>query len=404
MNRESFVMPSDDYKEEVSACWTSDVVKAAFEKFEDFKPEIVEEWKRIARIYAPSGQEGQRAEYIAGRFRELGIDNAHVDGTGNAFAMIDRGEGPTLAFIGTMDDLATVADMVKAWGRPIEEREGRLVGPGTNSSATCASLLGLARLFTLASVRFSGKIYLVGVVQEETGLTGVKGFIEDHPEIDYLVEVSGGLGRISYVALGIHWFKVHFRGPRAHTLRGPGPNVTKGVARSVTGVFSIPLQENTFLNVSMLGAGKVYNHRSDDGWHSVDLRSIDNGVLEGIKEEIHSIAEEVAGDEGLEWWIEPYSESPAGQLPGARDSRLVRVAEEATRLMGVEPTLSERGSSNMNAGIAAGIPSISAGGDRGGGRDTTEEYANVEPVLAGVKLHFLIGYVLLSGAKVRPQS
>lgn len=56
----------------------------------------------------------------------------------------------------------------------------------------------------------------------------------------------------------------------------------------------------------------------------------------------------------------------------------------------------------MNTGIAAVISSISVGGDRGGGRDTTEEYANVEPVLAGVKLHFLTGYVLLSGPKVRP--
>lgn len=395
-------MPSDDCEEEVSAYWKSDVVKAVFEKFEDFKPEIVEEWKRIARIYAPSGHEVQRAEYITGRFRELGIDNAHVDGTGNAVALIDGGEGSTLAFIGTMDDLATVADMVKAWGRPIKDRDGRLIGPGTNSSATCTSLLRLAKLFTLPESRFSGKVYLVGVVQEETGLTGVKGFLKEHPEIDYLVEVSGGVGRISYGALGIHWFKVHFKGPRAHTLRGPGPNVTKGVARSVTRVFSIPLPENTFLNVSMLGAGKVYNHRSDDGWHSVDLRFIDNEVLDGIKDEILSIAAEVAEEEGLEWWIEPYSESPAGQLPGARDSRLVRVAEQATRLLGVEPSLSDRGSSNINAGIAAGMSSISAGGNRGGGRDTLEEYANVEPVLAGVKLHFLIGYTLLSGAKGLP--
>lgn len=202
--------------------------------------------------------------------------------------------------------------------------------------------------------------------------------------------------------MGIHWFKVHFKGPRAQTQRGLGPNVTKGVAKSVTRVFSIPLPENTFLNVSMLGAGKVNNHRSDDGWHSVNPRSIYNEVLEGIKEEILSIAAEVAEEEGLERWIEPYSESPAGQLPGAKNSKLVRVAEEATRLLRVEPMLSSRGSSNMNAGIAAGIPSISAGGNRGEGRDTPEEHANVEPVLEGVKLHFMIGYVLASGAKRQP--
>ena len=58
--------------------------QSCLQKFEDFKPEIVEEWKRSERIYAPSGHEVQRVEYIARRLRELGINNAHVDGTGNA--------------------------------------------------------------------------------------------------------------------------------------------------------------------------------------------------------------------------------------------------------------------------------------------------------------------------------
>jgi hypothetical protein len=51
----------------------------------------------------------------------------------------------------------------------------------------------------------------------------------------------------------------------------------------------------------------------------------------------------------------------------------------------------------MNAGVAAGISTISTGGGRGGSRDTAEEYANIEPNLLGVKLNFLIGYILTSG-------
>jgi hypothetical protein len=116
-----------------------------------------------------------------------------------------------------------------------------------------------------------------------------------------------------------------------------------------------------------------------------------------MREEIERVATGVAGEEELEWWIEPFSETPAGQIPGARESRLVRVAEEVTKLMGFEPTLSSRGSCNMNAGVAAGISTISTGGGRGGSRDTAEEYANIEPNLLGVKLNFLIGYILTSG-------
>lgn len=391
-------MSSTDYGKLVSDYVESELVKGVFAKYDGMREEILEEWKRIARIYSPSGNEVLRAEYLTGKFKGYGIENAHVDGWGNAVALIERGEGPTVAFLATMDDLATVADLVKSWDKPIAERDGRLVGPGTNIGSICAAGLALAKLFTLPEVDFKGKIYVVGVTQEETGLTGTKGFIGDHPgELDYVIDMMGGLGRFSYGAIGIHWFKVHYKGPRAHTLSGPGPNVTKGVAKSVTRVFDIPLPPDTFLNVSMLGAGKVYNHRSDDGWHSVDLRSIDNDALQGVKDEIFRIAAEVAAEEELEWWVEGFSESPAGQLPGARESRLVRVAEEASRLLGAEPTMSNRGSCNMNAGIAAGVASISTGGGRGGARDSPEEYANIEPNLMGVKLNFLIGYVLTSG-------
>jgi acetylornithine deacetylase/succinyl-diaminopimelate desuccinylase-like protein len=395
---DKIAMPRQDYGRFAESYWESPIVKEVFKELEAIKPEIIEEWKRIARIYAPSGKEGPRAEYLTGKFREYDIENAHIDCHGNAVALIEKGEGPTVAFLATMDDLATVADLVKTWDKPIEERDGRLMGPGTNIGSICAAGLGLARLFILPEVNFDGRIYIVGVTQEETGLAGTKGFIGDHPgELDYIVDMMGGAGRMSYGALGIHWFKVHYKGPRAHTLRGPGTNVTKGVAKSVTRIFSLELPPDSFLNISMLGAGKVYNHRSDDGWHSVDLRSVDNDALKGVKDEILGIAEETAKEEELEWWIEPFSETPASQIPGARESKLVRVAEEVTRLMGIEPSLSNRGSCNMNAGVAVGISTISTGGDRGGGRDSQEEYANIEPAMAGIRLNFLIGYILTSG-------
>jgi acetylornithine deacetylase/succinyl-diaminopimelate desuccinylase-like protein len=391
---------SPDYEKQVSEYWNSSVVRHAFQKFDEYRPEIIDEWKKMALIYAPSGKEVLRADYLVKKFKEYGIANAHIDDSGNAVALIDRGEGPTVAILGTMDDLATVADLVKTYDKPILEEDGKLIGPGTHISATLSNILVLAKLLLLPEVQFKGKVYLVGVVQEETGLIGIKGFLRDHPgEIDYVIDIMAGIGRMSYGGIGIHWFKLHFKGPKAHTLRGPGPNVTKGVAKAVPRIFAIPLPENSFLNISMLGAGKVFNHRSDDGWLSIDLRSIENHVINEIKEKIKKIADEVAAEEELEAWIEPVVETPAGQIPGARDSPLVRVAEEVVKVMGYKPTLSNRGSCNMNVGVAQGVLSISTGGDRGGARDSLESYANIEPVMQGAKWVFLTTYILTSGTK-----
>jgi len=395
---------SQDYKNEVFTYFNSSTIKKVFEYHEESKTKLISEWKKLAKIYSPSGNEILRAKYIVNKFKEYNISDSYIDDHGNAVGKIDSKKvGPTIVFLGTMDDLATVAELVKTWDKPIDEKNGKLIGPGTNSSATCVSILGLAKLFTMPELEFDGKIYLVGVVQEETGLTGIKGFLQDHPdEVDYLVDIMAGIGRISYGAIGIHWFKIHFKGQRGHTLGGGLPNVTRGIAKAVDQIFDIPIpkeppEKRSFLNIAMLGAGKVYNHKFDDGWFSVDLRSMDNETLNNIKEQVFTISKNVAKEQQLEMWVETFSESPAGQIPGARESKFIRVAEEAIKLLGSDVSLSNRGSSNMNVGINKNILSISTGGNRGSGRDTLEEYANIEPVLKGIKLDFLIGYIMADG-------
>ena len=140
---------STDYAEQVSEYWNSKVVNYAFQKFDGYHDEIIEEWKKMALIYAPSGNEVLRAEYLVKKFKEYGIDNAHIDDSGNAVALIDHGKGPTVTIFGTMDDLATVADLVKDYDKPIVEKDGKLIGPGTHISATLSNLLVLAKLFML---------------------------------------------------------------------------------------------------------------------------------------------------------------------------------------------------------------------------------------------------------------
>jgi RecA-family ATPase len=51
----------------------------------------------------------------------------------------------------------------------------------------------------------------------------------------------------------------------------------------------------------------------------------------------------------------------------------------------------------MKVSISQRISTISVGGNRGGERDTPAEYANIESVLAGIKLNFLIEYILTQG-------
>ena len=78
--------------------------------------------------------------------------------------------------------------------------------------------------------------------------------------------------------------------------------MTRGVAKAIDRIYDIPIsskppESGSYLNISMMGAGKVYNHKCDDGWFSVDLRSMDNKILLNIKEQIVTIVKNVAEEE-----------------------------------------------------------------------------------------------------------
>ena len=186
-------MDSVDYAQIVETIKNSAPVQRIFNFNDSIEKELITDWKNLAKIYSPSKNEKKRAEYIVKRFREIGLKDSHIDVHGNAVGTIEgEKQGPTTVFLGTMDDLSTVAEMVKTGDKQIAEKDGKLIGPGTNSSATCTSIIGLARMFTSPDFKFKGRIILVGLVQEETGLTGIKGFLADHPnEVDFLIDSMG---------------------------------------------------------------------------------------------------------------------------------------------------------------------------------------------------------------------
>ena len=157
-------MPKDQYPDLVRSLSQSGQVKSAFAYLDALKPELLTHWAEVSSIYSPSGNEVLRAEFMVERLRECGLENAHIDGHVNAVSWLDgEDEGPTLVFFGTMDDLTTVAEMVKNTGKDRRIVEGRIHGPGTNIGATLVAVLALAKLLKLPDQSFRGRVYLVCV-------------------------------------------------------------------------------------------------------------------------------------------------------------------------------------------------------------------------------------------------
>lgn len=378
-------------------------VQAGLAFLEDARNPTATLLAQLGAVVAPSGQEHERARLVAEHMRTIGLHEVRVTDAPNAVGIVPGESDRALVFVSTLDDLATVAENQRAAGGPPTIQGDRVVGPGTNTSVTTAALLAAAEAYVRSGLRPQRTLVFAAVAQEETGLVGMKALYEEYAgRADAFVDVLGDGHSISYGALGIHWWRIRAHGPGGHTLGGGLPNVNLAIARSVERILSLPEaaledESRTRLNVAVLESGTVFNHKPESGWFSVDVRAMDPRILAAVEDRIRGILAQVQEDTGIQLEMEPFQLTPGGQIPGARESRLVRVAADVSRWLGHEPALSDAGSSNMNVAVAAGTPAIGIGGSRGGDRGQPSEWADIDGMMRAARHVFLQAAVLASG-------
>lgn len=346
----------------------------------------------IGGIISPSGKEKERAEKVAHFMKIIGISEVKVDSMPNAVGIIPGKSDSCLVFISTLDDLETVAIHQKNLNSlPYIDGE-RVIGPGTNTSSITVAMLLAAEALIEAGIKPKYTLVFAAVAQEETGLKGMKAVFDAYKDKAVgFVDILGDGRRISYGALGIHWYKVHATGPGGHSLGGGLPNVNQAIAKAIDRIFQLDYKEDrTVINIAMIESGKVFNHKPESGWFSLDMRSLNNQTLAEMEQKVSAILEEVGVETGISMWLEPYQTTPGGQLERALSSPLVQTSIAISRYLGFEPSLSNAGSSNMNIAIAGRVSAIGLGGDRGGQRGYPDEWASIPNMIAAAKHVFLL--------------
>ena len=360
---------------------------------------------QIGGIVSPSGKEGDRARVVAARMQAIGLQNVTVDTMPNVVGVIPGRSGKAVVFISTLDDLATVAEQQKAAERPPYIDGTRVVGPGVNTSLVTAAMLTAAEAFIKSGLKPEHDLVFAAVAQEETGLVGMKHLYAAYKDRGIaFVDILGDGQSISYGAIVIHWWKVVGVGPPGHSLGGGLPNVNQGLARAVDRIFQLPdpvqhASQRTVINMAVLNSGAVFNHKPKTGWFSLDIRSMNPEIVVAIEEKVRTILTKVSSETNIALTMEPFQLTPGGQIPGAKDSYLVKTSAAIARYLGIaNPRISDLGSSNMNVSIAGGSPSIGIGGERGGQRGFPDEWAD-RTVLMRTAKHVLLLAATQGGAK-----
>lgn len=367
----------------------------------------VADWIRITEIPAPSGQEAKRAAYVGAELEKLGLTPV-VDGIGNLIARRPgTGGGPTLVFAAHLDTVFPLGTDVTVRKRA----DGTMHGPGVfDNSASVANMLQAARAMEAARIRTRGDVIFVGTAQEEIGLKGMYYWLDQNKGVaDMLVALDSGLGSINYGALGIYWSRMRFTAAGAHTNNSRGqPNPARAAAQCITDIYTVPLPApdapvGAVYNVGgLMTAGNVVNAIPAEVTFSVDLRTVDPALLQSLDARILAGCESAAEAHKVGFAREWIQRSEAGGRPedlaDRRRHPIVQTAVDVLRSLGVNlPAGREAtptGSTDANAGVVQGIPSIAVGRSRGGDQHTLQEWTDIESAKIGTKQIVLLAAAL----------
>jgi acetylornithine deacetylase/succinyl-diaminopimelate desuccinylase-like protein len=383
--------------------WQNEALEDARRTLAALDDEIVCNQIAITRISAPSGEEDERARWMAKRFRELGLADVRIDSAGNAIGRRPGGPG------GPGDESAnrrpvvicSHLDTVFPRGTKLDvHRAGpRLRGPGIgDNSRGLAVMLALARVIDGRALRTRAPVDFVCTTGEEGAgnLRGAKALFAGSARDAIAAIALDGAGdeRIVHRALGSYRYRVEFRGRGGHSWTSygvPNPVHAAAIASARIARLPIPTEPRTTLSVVRMGGGRSLNSIPESAWIEVDLRSVSLAMLEQHDRTLREIVRVATLDENsrrtrgtppLSSEVSLIGDRPSGETPA--DHPLVELAMEATRLIGRAPELATA-STDSNVPISRGIPAIAIGaGGRGGDAHTEGEWFDNTDAQAGV--------------------
>lgn len=339
----------------------------------------------LSQIAAPTGEEGERGEWVAARYGALGLSDVRTDAAGNVLGT--RAGSEDVAPVVICAHLDTV--FPRATPLRVHHDGARLVGPGIGDNGRgLAAMLTLAGVIDGTALRTRAPVVFAATTGEEGSgdLRGAKELFSTSMSHAAAAIALDGAGdeRIVHRALGSRRFRIHFRGAGGHSWTAFGvPNAVHAAA--LTGAMlariSLPTAPRTTLSVGRIGGGISVNAIPDDAWLEIDLRSTSESALRTFENEIRAAAtsalheENLRGNRGappLTLEVTVIGDRPSGETD--RTHPLVTTTIDATRLIGRDADLATA-STDANVPISLGIPAIAIGaGGRGGEAHTVAEW------------------------------
>lgn len=338
--------------------------------------------RRICEVPAPTGNEFQRAKFVASLWQERGYA-PEIDEIGNVYTWRGKQEqGPVILLLAHIDTVFPQNTSLNV------TRDGdilRAPGIGDNSVSAASLFSTFAILDELQCETALPLIAVHNVGEEGLGnLRGARAAVERYRDrLGAVLVVDGNLGNITHRAVGSKRWRINVFGPGGHSFGDFGiPSAIHGLGRIITAIadLDVPREPRTTYNVGVIEGGTSVNTIAARASAILDMRSTDVSALDHIARKVRTLVEHRAG-RGLRPEIEVLGERPAGER--SQSDPLVALAAKILTAQGIEPTFSSA-STDANIPISLNIPSICIGITHGENAHTLEEFLYISPIGEGL--------------------
>ncbi len=403
-----------DVQHEIARLAASPEVRSAFNWFRLQEPQLTQWQMEMARVPAPPFGETARGEWLAERFREVGLDDVRIDDVGNVF-------GTHPGFGRRYLALSAHIDTVFPANTPLNIRQqgSRIYGPGvSDNGAGVAAMLAIAALLRAVRIRHAMPFVFIGNVGEEGegDLRGMRHIFSTprwKDSIAYSLVLDGaGADTIVAEALGSRRFEVIVRGPGGHSwsdFGAPNPIVILAKAIETFTATPVPNSPKTTFNIGVIRGGTSVNSIPESASMKVDIRSTNATEIERLEQSLRlalncAIEEETLTAEmrstaqkrpsGVNCEVVVIGSRPAGELqPGARILQVVRAVDAQLN----NAAQVQRASTDANIPLSLGLEAVAiGGGGSGGGAHTLQEWFDSNGRELGLK-RILLTILALAG-------
>ena len=379
-------------------------VKAAIEAAKRNESHFTDEQIRICEIPAPPFKEDVRGQELAKLFKQLELDNVHIDKAGNVIGTRPGAAAhPNLVFSAHLDTVFPEGTDVKV------KREGTVLhGPGIGDDCRgLVVMLGVIRALKEGNVKTPGTITFVADTGEEGlgDLRGTKNLFNDSlkGQIDKFISVDGTGLSVTNIGVGSYRYRVTFKGPGGHSFGAFGmANPIQAMGRAIAKIdaFEVPANPKTTFNVGRVGGGTSVNAIPFEGWMEVDMRSSDKVSLETVNTKFKAAVKEAVEEENRRWnnrgpvtgSAELVGLRPAGVTPP--DSAIIQTTVAVSKIFGFDGKLRE-GSTDSNVPMNLDIPAVTiGGGGMGTGAHSLNEAFDTKDSYIGTQRALLLAVAL----------